>query len=292
MKKTIFSLYQPATLLVILVVWSLLPATWAKAPLALVVASSLTTAMIQALEWVNERHASWRLTGREFATDMFYVLLSSTVIAYAGEHLADKPLENLKHALHLSTPWLGQLPIAVQALMVFAIVELGQYWMHRLMHDTPLWLTHGPHHHITQLNAMKGAVGNPVELFLVGLSIVSLLDFSLAGVFCGTSLTIAVAGFAHANVRFDPPRWYSFFFTTIEHHSLHHTVGFAETRCNYANCLILWDRIFGTYRDGEAEIVGQDDRRRLSIWEQFIFPLRPVIAAFKSRERHAASLPG
>lgn len=289
-KKTIFSYYQPVTVAVVLLGWSFAPLAWTKNPLSLVIASSITTAMIQALEWINERHESWRLTGRELATDLFYVILSSTVIAYAGEHLADKPLENLKHALHVSTPWLAQLPLAVQALIVFCTIEFGQYWMHRLMHDTPLWLTHGPHHHITQLNAMKGAVGNPVELFLVGLSIVSLLDFSLPAVFCGTNLVIAVAAFAHANVRFDPPRWYSFFFTTIEHHSLHHTVGFEETRCNYANCFILWDRVFRTYRDGEAEIVGQDQRRRLSIWEQFIFPLRPLIETIKSWQRSASPL--
>jgi sterol desaturase/sphingolipid hydroxylase (fatty acid hydroxylase superfamily) len=276
---------------VILLAWSLAPAAWIKTPLALVVASSLTTAMIQILEWVNERHESWRLTAREFATDMFYVILTSTVIAYAGEHFGDKPLEQLKQALHLSTAGLASLPIAVQSLIVFCIIEFGQYWMHRLMHDSPLWLTHGPHHHITQLNAMKGAVGNPLELFLVGLSIVSLFDFSLGAVFCGTSLTIAVATFAHANVRFEPPRWYSFFFTTIEHHSLHHTIGFEETRCNYANCFIFWDRVFGTYRDGEAEIVGQDERRRLSIWEQFIFPLQPAISFFKHRKQGAAALP-
>jgi sterol desaturase/sphingolipid hydroxylase (fatty acid hydroxylase superfamily) len=32
-----------------------------------------------------------------------------------------------------------------------------------------LWLTHAPHHHITQLNALKGYVGNPLELFLISL---------------------------------------------------------------------------------------------------------------------------
>ncbi len=281
-KTTVFRLLQPAILALIVLSWSLAPEAWTKNPLSLVVASSVTTALIQILEWINERHASWRLDTREFTTDLFYVLLSSTVIGFLGEHLADKPLEHFKETLHIQTLWLGHLPIFVQAALIFALIEFGQYWMHRLMHYSVLWLTHAPHHHITQLNSMKGAVGNPVELFLVGLSVVSLFDFSLAAIFCGTNLVIAVSSFAHANVRFDPPRWYSFLFTTIEHHSLHHTVGFEETRCNYANCMILWDRIFGTYRDGESEIVGQDDRRRLSIWEQFTFPLRPLIAAVKA----------
>ena len=67
---------------------------------------------------------------------------------------------------------------------------------------------------------------------------------------------------------------FSFFFTTIRHHSLHHTaLSYEDTRCNYGNSVILWDRVFGTFKEGESEVVGQDDRRRLSIKEQFLFPL-------------------
>lgn len=35
--------------------------------------------------------------------------------------------------------------------------------------------------------------------------------------------------------------------------------------------------MFGTFRDGEAEAVGQGDRRRLSIAEQTLFPVQPLI---------------
>jgi sterol desaturase/sphingolipid hydroxylase (fatty acid hydroxylase superfamily) len=59
-----------------------------------------------------------------------------------------------------------------------------------------------------------------------------------------------------------------------------------STRCNYANSLILIDRVFGTFRDGEATVVGQDDLRRLSIREQFLFPFVPVIEAMRKRRHH------
>jgi sterol desaturase/sphingolipid hydroxylase (fatty acid hydroxylase superfamily) len=95
--------------------------------------------------------------------------------------------------------------------------------------------------------------------------------------------------FAHANVRSDPPIWYSFFFTTIRHHSLHHTAkSYEDTRCKFGCAIILFDRIFGTYREGESEIVGQGDRVRLSIREQFLFPLRPLIAMIHARRGPAA----
>ena len=78
------------------------------------------------------------------------------------------------------------------------------------------------------------------------------------------------------------PRWYSFFFTTIQHHSLHHSADYESTRCNYGNSLILLDRIFGTFREGESAIVGQDNRRRLSILEQTLFPVRGLIDDWKA----------
>jgi sterol desaturase/sphingolipid hydroxylase (fatty acid hydroxylase superfamily) len=121
---------------------------------------------------------------------------------------------------------------------------------------------------------------------------VALFDFNLAAVFCGISMGGVISGFAHANVRSDPPLFYSFVFTTIRHHSLHHTaLSYEDTRCNYGNSLILIDRIFGTYREGESSIVGQDERKRLSIYEQFMFPFQPAIDRIKARRSKSASVP-
>ena len=67
---------------------------------------------------------------------------------------------------------------------------------------------------------------------------------------------------------------------------------YEDTRCNYANSLILIDRVFGTFRDGEADVVGQGDRKRLSIREQFVFPFVPLIDAFKARRAHGKAAAG
>jgi sterol desaturase/sphingolipid hydroxylase (fatty acid hydroxylase superfamily) len=291
MKKILISLVQPAMVAVALLFWAYGPAAWTNNPWSIVIATSLTTAFVLGLEFVNERHASWRMNRREFFTDLFYVVMSYTLIAWCTKLLADEPMMAAKASLGIATPWAMQLPFVVQVALVVFLVEFGQYWMHRLMHGyAPFWLTHAPHHHLTQLNAMKGAVGNPIELFLISLSVVALFDVPLPAAFCGFNVLTIVSTFAHANTRFDPPRWYAFFFTTIKNHSLHHSTGYEETRCNYGNSLILLDRIFGTYRDGEAEEVGQGERRRLSIREQTLFPFVPVIEKIKAR-RPASSEP-
>jgi hypothetical protein len=51
----------------------------------------------------------------------------------------------------------------------------------------------------------------------------------------------------------------------------------------------LLDRIFGTYREGESEIVGQDERKRLSIYEQFMFPFQPLINKYKASQDKPSS---
>ncbi len=284
---------QPAFLAVILLFWWLVPESWAKNPLTAIIAISLTTALVQALEWVSERHPSWRITRREFFTDLFYVILNSTAIAWCSQKLAEDPLKAAKQSLGLTSEWVAHVPFVAQVALVFFLVEFGQYWMHRLMHGNKLfWLTHSPHHHLTQLNAMKGAVGNPIELFLISLSVVALFDVPLAALFCAGNIGAAVSSFAHANVRTYPPRWYSFLFTTIEHHSLHHSAKYEDNFCNYGNSLILLDRIFGTYRNGAAEAVGQGERIRLSIREQWVFPFVPVIEMIKARRARATSPAG
>ncbi|BBC73935.1 sterol desaturase [Altererythrobacter sp. B11] len=284
LKDRIFNLAPPAMITAVLCFWGLGPAVLVDNPWTLAVTSPLIVVIVLLLELVHERHSGWRMNRQEFFTDLFYVVLSATLISWCTEVLADDPLMAAKASLGITTEWARQMPWLVQVALVVFLVEFGQYWMHRAMHNwTPLWLTHAPHHHITQLNAAKGAVGNPIELFLISLSVVALFDLETTAVFAGFNTLAVISVFAHANVRSDPPRWYSFFFTTVRHHSLHHSTDYDSTRCNYGNSLILLDRIFGTYREGEAAIVGQGDRRRLSIWEQTIFPFEPAIRAYRSR---------
>ena len=284
LKDRVFNLIPPAMIAIVIAFWAFGPNALLDNPWTLTVMSPLIVITVLLLEQVHERHAGWRMNRQEFFTDLFYVVLSATVISWAAVALAEDPLMAAKASLGITTEWARNMPWLAQVALVIFLIEFGQYWMHRLMHNWhPFWLTHAPHHHITQLNAAKGMVGNPIELFLISLSVVALFDLQKTAMFAAFNTMGVISVFAHANVRANPPRWYSFFFTTIQHHSLHHSTDYESTRCNYGNSLILMDRIFGTYRDGEAAVVGQDDRRRLSIWEQTMFPFRPMINAVQAR---------
>jgi sterol desaturase/sphingolipid hydroxylase (fatty acid hydroxylase superfamily) len=290
MKKMALSLFQPMTMTALVLLWALAPDSMAHNPWTLVTVNFLVMGIVLGLEFVAERHVNWRISGREFATDLFYTIFMATAIAELTKLLCDQPLGRVKHALGIATPWVAHLPFVLQVFLVLFLIEFGQYWMHKAMHYTFLWWSHAVHHHITQMNAMKGAVGNPTELFLITLSVVALFDVPISAVFCALSIGNLVGACIHSNVRYDSPRWYNFFFNTIEAHSLHHSVRYEDTRCNYAGTLIIIDRLFGTFRSGESEIVGMDDRKRLTIPQQWIYTFRPLIAAIRGRQRSSASV--
>jgi sterol desaturase/sphingolipid hydroxylase (fatty acid hydroxylase superfamily) len=293
MKRIAFSWFQPVMIVLLVSFWAVAPAPLVHNPWTLVTVNILVIGIGVLLEFVNERHASWRITPREFFTDLFYQVLTFTVIAQATKWLCDEPVGRIKHALGITTPWIEHMPLVLQILFVIVVIDFGQYWMHKAMHHTWLWYSHAPHHHITQMNAMKGAVGNPTELFLITISVIALFDVPDSAMFGALSVMGLFGVCTHANVRWNPPRWFVWTFNTIESHSLHHSAeSFENTRCNFGGTLLLFDHLLGTYRAGEAELVGQDDRKRLSIWEQTTFTFRPLIAAFKSRQGNSESVAG
>ena len=53
--------------------------------------------------------------------------------------------------------------------------------------------------------------------------------------------------------------------------------------------MIIMDRVFGTYREGESEVVGQGDRRRLSIKEPWLFPVQMWLDRMKEERSPPAS---
>lgn len=273
-KQAFFTWFQPAVLLGIVAFWYYAPNSIAKASTAIGIGIAFK-ALLLVLEWVNPRHDSWRLTWKELATDMFYVGLGYTFVKIFADYFgSDAMTTAIQHGFDMSKlDWFIGLPLLVQAFLISFIFDFGQYWMHRGMHNWyPLWLTHSVHHYITQLNINKGAVGNPVEIFLIGLGIGGLFDFLPRAALIAGSFGMAISTYQHINVRFNTPGWWRFLFNTTEHHSLHHSQDFEASRSNYSGTYIFIDRMFGTCVDGEAELLGMEGGRRMSIREQMTFP--------------------
>ncbi|MEI6485673.1 MAG: sterol desaturase family protein [Sphingomonadales bacterium] len=273
-KRLFFTWFQPAVLIALILFWYYAPNSIAKTSVAIGIGLGFR-AVLLALEWFFPRHAGWTLTWKELAVDLFYVGLGATCLDTVEAFIGSDAIIGLaKDKLKLEGfDWFIGLPLLVQAFLISFIFDFGQYWMHRAMHNWyPLWLTHKVHHYITQFNIFKGAVGNPIELFLIGLGIGGLFDFVPRAFLLAGALGMAIGSYMHVNVRFNTPSWWRFLFNTTEHHSVHHSRDYEATRSNFAGLYIFIDRIFGTCVDGEAELLGQDGGRRLSIREQMLQP--------------------
>jgi len=273
-KQFVFTWFQPAMLFALIAFWYYAPNSIAKFSTAIGIGIGVKILLL-GLEWVNPRHESWRLTWKELATDLFCVSLGYTILRMADTYVGDTVIiTSIQNFFQMEKfTWFTGLPLLVQAFLISFIFDFGQYWMHRGMHNWyPLWLTHAPHHYITQLNINKGAVGNPIELFLIGLGIGGFFDFLPRAFLLAGSLGLAVSIYQHINVRFNTPRWWRFVFNTTEHHSVHHSQDYEATRSNYSGTWIIIDRMFGTCVDGEAELLGMEGGRKMSIRENMTFP--------------------
>jgi sterol desaturase/sphingolipid hydroxylase (fatty acid hydroxylase superfamily) len=292
LKVLFFSWFQPVMLFALIIFWYYAPNSIAKASVAIGIGIAFR-ALLFAMEWFFPRHQGWNITWKELAVDLFYVGLGYTFLDTIEGFIGSEALIGMaKEKLDIeSVNWFIGLPLLVQAFAITFIFDFGQYWMHRGMHNWyPLWLTHKVHHYITQFNIFKGAVGNPVELFLIGLGLGGFFDFLPRAFLLAGAISMGIGIYMHLNVRFNTPAWWRFLFNTTEHHSIHHSQDYEATRSNFAGLYVFIDRIFGTCVDGEAEILGQEGGRRLSIREQMLQPFTEGWQTLRSRYGRAAGV--
>ena len=272
-KQMFFTYWQPAFLLAVVLFYYYAPDSWVVPSVTLWIGLGVKFLMM-GFEWISPRYKSWQHTWKELACDTFFVAMGAMFVRVVfGPINSSAILDWFQTNFELNNfAWFMGLPLLLQAFLISFIRDYFQYWMHRGMHNWyPLWVTHAPHHYITQLNVQKGAIGNPVEIFLIGLGISGMFDFLPRAVLLAGTLGLAVGSYQHCNIRFNTPRWWFKIFNTTEHHSLHHAQDYESTRSNYSGTWIFIDRMHGTCRDGEAELLGQEGGRRMTVWETMTY---------------------
>ncbi len=141
-------------------------------------------------------------------------------------------------------------PLAARFALYVVIADLGQYWVHRLLHTRYLWRVHKWHHSPTYLYWLAGIRGSLLQ------QIVYNLPFVLAGVLLDIApwwmAAVIVTKSAlqndwmHLNVPFGS-KWIEWFVITPRYHHIHHSDDPRHYRNNLAALFPIWDRLFGTY---------------------------------------------
>lgn len=174
--------------------------------------------------------------------------------------------------------WPTHWPILIQVLMAFFMSEFIWYWFHRAEHRWGwVWRItgHGSHHAFKKLGAIHAGANHPLEILLVlslPATIVELLFGAGLAIGGSTLLLLTLAFIAHANLDLNT-KGIGWLFTTPRYHIHHHSAVFEESNTNYGCAAIVWDRVFGTFRDAPTRETGIGPTQP-SLWEIFIMPYR------------------
>ncbi len=135
-------------------------------------------------------------------------------------------------------------------LLIVVIADFVYYWEHRVAHELRLfWTQHAVHHSSRFMNISVAARFGPFEGLLSALFHFPLvfLGFSPALVFFGILFVQAYQTWIHTEL-IGKLGILDRVLNTPSNHRVHHGCDEKYIDKNYGGVLIIWDRIFGTYR--------------------------------------------
>lgn len=138
----------------------------------------------------------------------------------------------------------------------FFAVEFAYYWFHRASHRVRwLWATHAVHHspeEMTLLSSLRLGWTNLLSAGWVFYMPLVFVGFDPRLVALLLALDLRYQFFLHteAKLSFGPLEW---LLNTPSHHRAHHGRNEAYLDSNYGGVVIIFDRLFGTFRAERAE---------------------------------------
>lgn len=203
----------------------------------------LVLALVEALVLTRKAHYDWRAFGVsafDFVARIGVGLLIPWSIA------TPLVIWAIKHRLQV---------IELDTWQAIAVLFIGQefcyYWYHRAAHRVRwFWCNHAVHHSPNELNlsaAMRiGIFGKPTGTALFFVPLVW-LGFDVRTVFSVLTLNLLYQFWIHATWI---PRlgWLEGILNTPSAHRVHHANNLHYLDANYGGVLLVFDRLFGTYR--------------------------------------------
>ncbi len=155
-------------------------------------------------------------------------------------------------------------------LLALVFYDFCYYWLHRMGHESAvLWAAHAVHHQSQYYN-LSTALRQTSSGALLGW--VFYVPMALAGVpplvFGVVALIDLLYQFWVHTEQVGRLDWFDRWFCSPSNHRVHHAVNDAYLDKNYGGILILWDRMFGTFKDeDEQERCVYGTRGLLNSWD-------------------------
>ena len=136
--------------------------------------------------------------------------------------------------------------------LLFVLEDLAFYVEHRVDHYCRIfWAVHVTHHSSEDFNLTTGfrsSVLQPVYRFIYFIPLV-LIGFKPIDIVFMYALTQTYGILVHTQYIQKMPKWFEAFFVSPSHHRVHHASNIIYLDKNMGMCLIIWDKIFGTYQE-------------------------------------------
>ncbi|MDY7540374.1 sterol desaturase family protein [Undibacterium sp. 5I1] len=200
------------------------------------------------LTFYSKKSYDWRAYAATAADMIIRQLIDASGISIAAPILFFAYTHRI-NTIELSTPF--------AFFLLFIGQEFFYYWYHRTSHTVRwFWATHSVHHSPNELNlaaAMRlGWTGKLTGTSLFFTPLVW-LGFAPTTVLAVVAINLLYQFWIHAAwiPTLGPLEWV---LNTPAHHSVHHASNPEYLDCNYGGVLVIFDRLFCTFRQEQAGI--------------------------------------
>ena len=136
---------------------------------------------------------------------------------------------------------------------VLVVVQDFLYWvLHYTGHYCRMfWAMHVTHHsseHFNFTTGFRSTVFEPLYRVFFYLPL-ALMGFTALDILYAYLITQLYGNLVHTQYKIPLPKWYGWIFVTPAHHRVHHASNIPYLDKNMGMVLIIWDRLFGTFRD-------------------------------------------
>lgn len=137
-------------------------------------------------------------------------------------------------------------------ITLFILEDLTFYIEHRVDHYCRLfWAVHVTHHSSEEFNLTTGfrsSVFQPVYRFIYFVPI-AIMGFHPLDIVFMYSITQTYGILVHTQYIKKMPTWFEKIFVSPSHHRVHHASNIIYLDKNMGMCLIIWDKLFGTFQE-------------------------------------------
>ena len=233
------------------------------------------------LEAIRYRTASFRQKIKHFIHNFPFQLII-LMIGFIVVFMTTKTFE------WIETYQLGLLnqitvPFWLKIIIGVFLIDLADYWLHRMDHKIPLlWRQHRVHHSDTQMDVSTALRVFPTDLiYFVGGECIIALIFGLDMLSMSIFLFLLLIFMFLHHTSLTYPLWVDSMLGWLvvmpNYHKVHHEQDQHYTDSNYGTLFIIWDRIFGTFKKKSVAEINYglkefENPEKQTFWYQIMSP--------------------